>query len=335
MNRRNRRPRLGRLAATFALAGQLALVQPSLARADGDEVTALLLRAVELRRQHRNEEALAACDQAFAISPTPAVRANRALALQSLGHWVDAEREFGAALAADDPWIARNRASLEDAQRFVQQHLAWLTVDVDVDKADIRLDGEPLPQGSPTRVVAGAAVLEVHAPGRIPDIRRVFLAPSEHVRQQIGLVSLVAAPLPPVVPAVAVPGSVPPAPSHVDVAATPRASFPVWPVALGATGVVALGAGVYFGIRTGQDKSDELAKCKGSVCAPTAANDYSDAQTSAAISTVAFGVGAASIAAGALLWLLEPKSTRAASRSFHVAPELGLRGGGLVLGGTL
>ena len=61
------------------------------ARADDDDVTALLLRGFELRRQHRNEEALAAYEQAFALSPTPAVRAQRALAEQTLGHWVVAE----------------------------------------------------------------------------------------------------------------------------------------------------------------------------------------------------------------------------------------------------
>ncbi len=339
--------RFGRATARLTLVtllGLAALAPP--AHADGDDVAALLRRGFELRRQHRNEEALAAYDEAFALSPTPPVRAQRALAEQTLGHWIVAERELDLALATDDPWITRNRPSLEDARAVVRQHLAWLTVDVDVQDADIRLDGEPLPQGTAARVIAGAGVLEVRAPGCIPDIRRVFLAPSEHVRQQISLGSLVAPMLPPPV----APAAVPPPPGAGAIEATPehapvltssvvpppkeRSAVPVVPIALGVAGIAGLATGTYFGVRTGQDKSNERAECVGG-CTQAAANDYSDAQRSAAVSTAAFATGAACIAGGAIFWLLERGAPRGGKSSLDLVPAFGAGMNGLVLRGRL
>ncbi|HEY2510684.1 MAG TPA: hypothetical protein VGI39_07505 [Polyangiaceae bacterium] len=314
------------------------LGQAPLAQAESDDVAALLLRAFELRREHHNEQALALYDQAFALSPSPSVRAQRALAHQSLGHWVEAERELDLALNGDDPWIARNRGSLEAAQAVVREHLAWLTVDVDVEGADIHLDGERLPQGTAARVVAGAAVLEVHAPGRVPDIRRVLLSPGEHVHREIALAALVA-PLPP-----SDPDPVPPAPpppslllqprSLEPAAAPPRSVVPSASIVLGATGVAAIATGVYFGLRTSQDKANEETHCQGQ-CVAAAGHDYSDAQTSAAVSTVAFSVGAAALVGGAVFWFLDRRADRPVSQHVSVAPALGGGMRGLVLSGSL
>jgi hypothetical protein len=337
------RPHFGRLAAVLLFAH--ATYAP-LARADGDDLTTLLLRGFDLRRQHRNEEALAVYDQAFALSPTPAVRAQRALAEQSLGHWLVAERELDLALATDDPWVARNRESLDAARAIVSQHLAWLTVDVDVADADIRLDGEPLQRGIAARVVAGAGVLEVRAPGRVLDIRRVSFVPSEHVHKEIRLAPLVD-------PSFAVSGgravTTPPAtavspldatrtPSQSEPVAPPpgeRSAIPLLPITLGVLGLASIGVGTYFGIRTGQDKSDEIAACPAGRCTQAAANDYSDAQSSATASTVAFGVGAGLIAGGAVAWILERRSGHAATRSLEIAPAFGVGMNGLVLRGSL
>jgi hypothetical protein len=337
------RPPFARLAAVLLFAH--ATYAP-LARADGDDLTTLLLRGFELRRQHRNEEALAVYDQAFALSPTPAVRAQRALAEQSLGHWLVAERELDLAFATDDPWVARNRESLDAARAIVSQHLAWLTVDVDVANADIRLDGEPLQQGVAARVVAGAGVLEVRAPGRVLDIRRVSFAPSEHVHKEIRLAPLVD---PSFAVSVAPAVTTPPAslvapidaahpPSQLEPVAPPagdRSAIPVLPITLGVLGLASLGVGSYFGIRTGQDKSAEIAACPGGRCTQAAANDYSDAQTSATASTVAFGAGAALLVGGAVVWILERRSGHAAKHALEIAPAFGVGMNGLVVRGSL
>jgi len=54
--------------------------------------------------------------------------------------------------------------------------------------------------------------------------------------------------------------------------------------------------------------------------------DYSSAKNNATASDVSFAAGAAFLAAGAVLWFTAP--------SVQVAPAVGSRGGGLVLGGS-
>jgi hypothetical protein len=339
------RSTFGRLAAVLVVFAQTTFGPH--ARADEDDVTALLLRGFELRRQHRNEEALAAYEQAFALSPTPAVRAQRALAEQTLGHWVVAEGDLDLALASDDPWVARNRAALEDARAVVQRHLAWVTVDVDVANADIRLDGEALPQGTAARVVAGVGILEVRAPGRIPDIRRVSVAPSEHVHQQIGLTPLVPPPLPP--PVAASPASTTSTPPELQAPSPPalvlvtapknRSAVPVVPIAVGTlfvAGVAGIVTGAYYGIRSGQDKNAERAQCPtpGS-CTQDGLNDYWDAQRNATASDVGFAAGITLLAGGAALWFFERTAPRTKKTGPYLAPAVGMGMGGLVLHGSL
>jgi hypothetical protein len=324
-----------RFAVLTALMPMLAYAPTS--RADGEDAAALLLRGYALRREHRNEEALAVYAQAFALSPTPAVRAQKALAEQTLGHWLDAERDLDLSLATGDPWVERNRTSLEDARAVVRQHLAWLTVDVDVDGARILLDGEPLSQGREARVVAGMGVLEVRGPGRVPDIRRVSLAPSEHVHQRISLEPFLPASPPPVdsSPATTVPE---PGPLPSEVVAPPppqaRPAAPIVPLTLGALGIAGIATGTYFAFRTAQDKSNERAHCVGH-CTPEAARDYSDAQTSAAVSTVAFGAGIAFVAGGAVLWFLGRGKAHGATSTLRVVPAIGVGMSGLVVHGSL
>jgi hypothetical protein len=109
-------------ALRFAAA--LALLCSALpARADEDLGT-LLRRGVALRREHRNEEALAVFQRAVALSATPPVLAQRGLAEEALSLWLDAARDLDAALAAqDDPWIVKNDAPLKRARSVVGQHL--------------------------------------------------------------------------------------------------------------------------------------------------------------------------------------------------------------------
>lgn len=311
----------------------------TLARAAGDQTADLLLRAFELRRQHRNEEALAVYEQAFALSPTPATRAQRGLAEQALARWRLAEQDLESALASEDPWVVRNRASLERARLAVGEHLAWLTVDVDVAGADVRLEGEPIPPRSETRVAAGVGVLEVRAAGHVPDVRRVSLAPSEHVHWSVTLAPLAATAPPPVAspPPTTVPETValPPIAAPTPPAEpSPKAGsgVPALPIALGVTGVVAVATGVYFGIRTFQDRNDQRAHCVGG-CTEVAAKDYSDAQTSAAISTVAIVGGAGLVAGGGVLWLLG-RSRAHTTSAVRVTPMLGPGMNGVVLRGS-
>jgi hypothetical protein len=76
--------------------------------------------------------------------------------------------------------------------------------------------------------------------------------------------------------------------------------------------------------------------CSNGGCKPTTKSADDDARataiTSSVVSTVGFGVAAAGAALGTFLWL---RSRRADARRVSVTfqPDLGLRGGGLVLAG--
>jgi hypothetical protein len=332
------RGRLSRVVGLLLLIG--CAVEAGTARAEGDPATTdLLLKALELRRQHRNEEALALYEQVFAVSPTPAVRAQRGLAEQALGRWMIAEEDLESALASDDPWVARKRASLDSARLVVREHLAWLRVDVDVPRAEVLLDGKPIAVGSEARVPAGTGTVEVRAEGFTPNVRPVSLAPSEHVHWTVTLAPLVAAVPPVAAPAPSeVPASSPPPPAAtitppVEAPRESRSIVPTLSLALGIAGVAGIATGSYFGARTFQDRSNERMHCIGG-CTTVAANDYSDAQTSASISTVAIVAGAGLAVGGAALWFLG-RSSPHTTGALQVTPVVGLGMNGLVLRGNL
>jgi hypothetical protein len=134
---------------------------------DDDDLIAV---GVALRKQGRDEEALAAFERAYALRASARAVAQIALAHQAMAHWLEAERGFEQALAAEaDPWIARNRVYLEESLVGVRAHLGWLEVEADVEGAEAwsgaQLLGR-LPLASPVRLVAGDLTIEVRAPGR-------------------------------------------------------------------------------------------------------------------------------------------------------------------------
>ncbi len=134
----------------------------------GDE---LITTGIRLRREGHDAEALGTFERAYAQHATPRAAAQIALAHHALAQWREAERGLLEALASpQDPWIARNRAYLEESLTVVQGHLAWLEVDSNVAGAGVWVGGEPcgrLPLAAPLRVVAGEVAVEVRAPGYV------------------------------------------------------------------------------------------------------------------------------------------------------------------------
>jgi hypothetical protein len=301
------------------------------AGAADDDVTNLLRIGVALRREHRNEEALATFARARALSPKPAVLAQLGLAEQACGRWLESEQDLDAALAAeDDRWIAKNRAPLEAARATVRDHLAWLTVDVDVPSADLRLDGRPFSASTEVRVLAGTAVVDARASGYEASSRRIPLAPGVHVHEALALVPL-AAPVSVLAPATKAAASPRSTAEEIQVQPPPsgRVQIPVLPAALILSGIVGIGIGTGFGIQTIEYKRAVDAECMGG-CTSGALADYWAAQSAARVSTIAFGVGFAAASAGGLWWLL---GTERSHPPIVVAPALGQGGNGLVVGG--
>lgn len=174
-----------RVFLAVLLSGSAAFAQVGDAR-----VTAILRRGVELRQQGRDEAALQEFRRAYQLSPEPRVIAQVAVAEQAVGHWVAASNHIGQALAASaDPWIQRNRATLEQARQEIERHVGRLLVTGGVTGAEVFVDGErvaTLPMTAVT-VLAGSGVMEVRAQGFAPVSRTVRVAAGETARERVVL----------------------------------------------------------------------------------------------------------------------------------------------------
>jgi serine/threonine-protein kinase len=325
--------RTTRTTVLAVLAAALVLA-PSSARAD-DDAEALIRQGIQLRREHRNAEALDAFARALALSQTPRAQAQVALAEQALGRWLEADRDLDAAMASDqDPWIVKNHSVLEEARTTIAHRLAWLTVLVDAPSAEAELDGRTVPCGVATRALARSSVLKVRAPGYAPEERTVTLEPAQHLQQRVVLTPVTSvakvapeapAPVPPPPPVVVAPTAPDPLVSvERPVAPQSHEGAPlVGPLSLGIAGVIGLGIGTYFFVRAADYKKSENADCAGGGCRPAATDDWKNAQSSATAATIGVGAGLALVAAGGAWWLLSDRGHRNSTHAIRVAPLFG------------
>jgi hypothetical protein len=289
------------MRSCVALAQALVLVFANVAaRADDAETASDLLRqGVVLRRQHRNLEALELFEKAQALGGGPIARAQAALAEQALGRWLEAERDLMTALlATNDAWITMNRVALVGAGNEIAGHLAWLTLTVEPPEAKAQLAGRSLATGIEERVEAGTAVVEVTAPGFSTSTPGVVASPGAHVAVTVTLAPLAKLPeeRPPVQPTALDLPSAPPAKPR-----TTPASL-VGPAVLGAGGLIAVGAGSYFGVRASDEKGQRDAQCSSSGCSAAAFTHDAAARSAAINASALFGSGAALLLGGASWW---------------------------------
>lgn len=199
----------------------LRILTPSDAGADdADTQSELIDDGIRLRREHRDAEALQQFQRAQEMAPSPRTLAQVALAEQALGQWDEAERDLGEALEArDDPWIAGHADVFRTTLDFIRQHLGTISVDANVDGAELWMDGSlvgKLPI-SKMRVAARTAQLELRATGYQTVVRPMELAASESLTLRVEFVKPAAAAIPDV-PVMAPPIEHVPSPG----ASTPR-----------------------------------------------------------------------------------------------------------------
>lgn len=209
----------------LALAFALVALAPRAALAQQDPLEARYEQGVALRGQHRDADALVLFRAIYAETHAPRALAQMGLAEAALGQWSEAEGHLSEALgAATDPWVQRNRAVLDGAQRTIRDHLGSLEVTSPTAGAEVWVQGRrvaSLPMAQPARVVAGTVTFEVRAPGHVTVMRVATVAPNGFARESVELTAAAAAastpsttptaptaPVPPTVaPEVARPGS--------------------------------------------------------------------------------------------------------------------------------
>ncbi|MBS2014333.1 MAG: hypothetical protein JST00_15710 [Deltaproteobacteria bacterium] len=310
-----------RRGLAVGIATALALGAPAASAATPEEeAEALITRGVELREQHKDDEALALFKEALAKSPTPRARAQVALAEQALGLWVLAEADLANALSVStDPWIAKNKAALEGALAIVRRHLGSLDVRGQ-EGAELVLDGVPLgvlPLREPLRVEAGRRVLEIRAKGYYSTTRTLEVPAGGIARETVTLV---------VAPPDADPSGRPGdrmIVSDPDPGRTQRLlgwTFAGTGLALGVTGTVAIL------VRKGiVDDYNELCPGLGAAQPASCEDKIDSARTWMTVSIITYVAGGIFLTGGAVLVATAPKaqSAPAPAAAFGCAPSLG------------
>lgn len=168
-----------------------AIARPAAAEDDASAADKLIHRGVELRRVHDDDGAQREFEKAYQLVHTPHAAGQLGLAEQALGRWEDAELHLSEAIrTAGDPWVAKNRAVLDQALVTIQAHLGRIEVIGDPEGAAVSLNGRAvgkLPLAQPVRVSAGQVDVEMHAVGYLPVQRTVSIVGGQYQRVVIRL----------------------------------------------------------------------------------------------------------------------------------------------------
>jgi hypothetical protein len=336
------------LSSTFA---------PLAARAANPKAEALTNQAVEMRRNGDDEGALALLLQSYALSRAPRTAGQLGLCEQALGRWAEAETYLTEALKAqDDPWVKKNRGTIEDALGFVKGHIARIEIQGDPEGAEVWVNGAlagKVPLATPVRVSAGEVEVELRAPGFVRETKTMRLEAGQYQRIVLhASKQTVAAPPapPPAAPSetttvvVNVPesraGTATPPPAATvtkeseEAPSSARAALK-W-VAFG-LGAAAIGVGVYGAAGNASGVSSFDAKCgldstgtpksngKG---IPPATNQQcaslkSDYESKSHLGIGGFVAGGVLAATGLILWLTEPEAHAHGVAALRCAPALG------------
>ncbi len=297
------------------------------------EVSRLVERGIELRRQGQDAQALLLFEAALEKAPESArVRVHVATTHQALGQWLEADRYLRELLAEPgDPYVRKHRAALESARQFVDQHLGSLDIVGEPAGAEVRLSGRSigsLPLSEPVRLPVGSYVLEVKSAGYYPVERPITITAAGLLRESV---SLAARELAPPEPAPASSGAGAPA---AEASSSPR--WLTWTLA-GVGAAAALTTGVAVLVRENHARRWNGDEClapdltRGEVC-----GDELDAGRSAETVALAGGVVSGVFLAAALTsYLLEaPVEAAPGDSSASAAVRCGIGWASAACGGT-
>jgi hypothetical protein len=312
------------VAPVFAFAALTAPVALAQTRSPEDvkHADALFKQAQKLRDAGQLSQACAGFAESQRLDPALGTLLNLADCHADEGKTATASAEFEQAERLAQARKDREReAFARDQVNALASRLSYVQI-VPAPGATfetVTLDGAPLERASWSVRVAldpGAHQLVFAAPGKRP--RTVDLTVSGPGVQTVPVAALDPAVAPPP-PAPRPPPPPPPPPPAQD------AGMRTLGFVLGGVGVVGVGLGSYFGVAAISKKNSGNAHCTGKLCDAQGLSLESDAHTDATVSTVAFAVGAAALAAGAYFVLTAPASQ---SARLQVGPAFFARGGG-------
>jgi hypothetical protein len=282
-----------------------------------------------LMAQHDYAQACTTFERAEKVRASIGILLNLADCYEQMGRTASALSKFQegaqAALQASDPResYARERIAA------LEPKLVKVTIDVSklqgVDGVELRLDGTRLDAtkwGVALPVDPGPHRVDVQAPNKLRWSSDMAITAST----QIVVPSLEHSPVAPMPP----PSAESPPAEHPAGLHTRR----TWALVAGGVGAAGIGLGTVFGLISISKHADASRHCVGgdNPCEPQGVRSGQDAQSAGDVSTIAFVVGGAALAAGAVLWLTAPRSGTE-SRGVALVPGVGTRDATLSLGG--
>jgi hypothetical protein len=172
--------------------------------------------------------------------------------------------------------------------------------------SSVEVDGEPLPEPRwylPLYLDPGEHTIAVSAPGKQRRSVKVNV-PREPSAQLIPIPTLQDAAPTEVAPVKPKPVEPPPEAGNAQRTVG---------LVVGGVGIAGIAVGAVLGVMTIQKRDDASSHCAGSVCDPQGLSAHDDAQKLGLVSTLGFGVGAAAVAAGAILYFTAPRGAVQAS----------------------
>jgi serine/threonine-protein kinase len=327
------------LVSIAALAGT---VSRSAAATDPAAATMLFNEARHLAASGRYPEACPKFEESQRLDPGIGTQFNLADCYEHTSRlasawalFLDVASAAGGTGQAARESVARKRAAA------LEPRLSKLTIEAPRNAAglEVRRNGEVLGASvwnSPIPVDPGSYTIEASAPGRKKWSTLVTVGRN-------GATVTVAIPIleersPPSSPAPPADGAT----AGTDTSAPPSASPSsgesmsverTVALALGGAGVVGIGIGSFFGLRSIAKHSDYETLCAGNPCPAAAGPLHDQAVAAGNASTVAFVLGGALIAGGAVLWLVAPQPA-SSSVALRVVPAVGSSAAGAMVAGA-
>ena len=274
------------------------------------------------------------------LGPSAATLLNLANCWEKLGRMATAWATYRAAASAAN--AVGRKDYLVAAQRHADglgPRLARLTVTVGqpVPGLQVKRDGvlvESAEWGSAIPVDVGSHSVEASAPGHKAWAVAIQVA-QDGAQASVSVPALEESPVDAtaaaLAPAPAASSSASPAsagsPAPAEASGSSGGGQRVAAVVIAGVGVIGLGLGTAFAIiaKNKYDDSRGNGQCPNdpNICDATGVSQRNDARSAGNIATVAFGVGAAAIVAGGIVWFSAPHGERPAGVAFEVAPTLG------------
>jgi serine/threonine-protein kinase len=342
------------LTAAFVAAAVLSSALPVAAQSSGDKAAAEALfdDGKRFMVQGQYAQACSKLEQSQRIDPGIGTLLYLAECYEKSGRTASAWATFreAASAARAGGQVERGRTGQQRADKL-EASLSKLTLVVapennEIPGLEITRGGSAISRALwniPVPVDPGEHVIEARAPGR-----RTFTQ-AVRVGEQAATATLRVPPLEvdasvsaPVeaTAAPATPGA-PDAPSSASTASEGSVEADVADgssqrtvaLVVGGAGILGLGVGTFFGLRAMSKNSDAEADCNEENQCPADAEEPTDqAKSAAMISNIGFGLGAAALVGGAILYFTAP-DTKPSAR-LQLTPVAGTRGGALFLRGA-